>query len=85
MGSQSTGQVWRGTITRVLDDGLVWVVVPQLMGSEPLGPMPSHGATGVGADVLVVLLGGSRQNMISVPDYEVRLRDIESRLTALEP
>ncbi|MGP4995558.1 hypothetical protein [Glutamicibacter ardleyensis] len=80
MGSQSAGQVWRGTVTRVLDDGLVWVVVPQLMGSEPLGPMPSHGSTSVGAGVLVVMLGGSRQTMIAVPDPDERFAEVDATL-----
>lgn len=85
MSNKSSGQIWRGTVTRVLDDGLVWVLVPQLMGTEQLGPMPAHGNPTVGLPVLIVLLGGSRQDMIAVPDYEARLQGIESRLTALEP
>lgn len=66
--AQSAGQVWRGKVSRVMPDGTVWVVVPQLFGQEPLGPMPAHGVPSEGATVLVVLLGGSRQDMIAVPD-----------------
>ena len=83
MGSQSAGQVWRGTVTRVLEDGLVWVVVPQLMGSEPLGPMPSHGLTAVDSPVLVVLLGGSRQDMVAVPDPDARFAEAEETLAKI--
>lgn len=83
MGAQSAGQVWRGRVLRVLDDGMVWVVVPQLMGDEPLGPMPSHGATVKDARVLVVLLGGSRQDMVAVPDPDARFADVGNGLGAL--
>ena len=83
MGAQSAGQVWRGKVVRVLDDGMVWVVVPQLMGDEPLGPMPSHGATMQDARVLVVLLGGSRQDMVAVPDPDARFADVGNGLGAL--
>jgi len=83
MGAQSAGQVWRGQVTRVLSDGQVWVVVPQLMGSESLGPMPSHGATSVGARVLVALLGGSRQTMMAIPDPDAKFAEVDASLASI--
>lgn len=79
--AQSAGQVWRGKVTKVMSDGTVWAVVPQLFGQEPLGPMPSHGIPSVGASVLVVLLGGSRQDMIAVPDPAVQIAQAIAPIT----
>ncbi len=84
MQSQSAGQVWRGTVSAVTSEGLAWCVIPALMGSELVGPMASHGAVEQDDSVLVVLLGGSRQDMIALPDYEPRFTLLESRLAALE-
>lgn len=80
MSNKSSGQVWRGTIISVQTDGLVWVVVPQLMGTEQLGPMPSHGTGVPGGQVLVVFLGGSRQDMIAVPDADAHFDEVDATL-----
>jgi len=79
---QSAGQIWRGTVSRVLDDGLAWVIVPKLLGTAPVGPMPVHGNTEAGASVLVVLLGGTRQNMVAIP--EVANASTESDLLSVD-
>lgn len=61
--------VWRGAITEVLADGMVWVEVPALAGTEPLGPLPVFGtaAAGPGAQVLVLAVGGRRDDLVVLP------------------
>lgn len=60
--------VWRGTVTEVLADGMVWVEVPALAGAEPLGPLPVFGtAAAPDAQVLVLAVGGRRDDLVVLP------------------
>lgn len=60
--------VWRGTIAEILSSGHVWVEVPALAGSEPVGPLPVFGATApLGAQVLVLAVGGRRDDLVVLP------------------
>ena len=59
--------IWRATVVRE-NDGLVWIVAPRYLGDEELGPLPVHGSANAGDKVLLMLLGGSAQDMIVLPE-----------------
>lgn len=59
--------IWRATVVRE-NDGLVWIVAPRYLGDEELGPLPVHGSAKAGDKVLLMLLGGSSQDMIVLPE-----------------
>ena len=70
--------VWRGSVLRMLPDGRAWVLVPQLFGSENVGPLPVFGALLVdGAPCLVVSVSGSRDDLVVLsPSFDLSADEI---------
>lgn len=57
--------LWRGEVVEVLSSGLVWVLIPRMGGTDPIGPINAVPAGLMPGDkVLVGAVGGDVNDLI---------------------
>ncbi|ASX98696.1 minor tail protein [Arthrobacter phage Colucci] len=63
----SVRALYRGTVTDVHSDGMIWVLVPRLSGETPVGPMPAASyALTVGERVIVGAIEDSKSDLMII-------------------
>ncbi|AIZ01710.1 putative tail fiber protein [Arthrobacter phage vB_ArtM-ArV1] len=63
----SVPSLYRGIVTEVRSDGMLWVLIPRLSGDSPIGPMPAASyALTVGERVLIGAVEDSRSDLMII-------------------